>query len=88
MASSGRSPGEAEGGCEAQIRNERPLVSTSAVWEGDGMQRREFIAYAGAAMSTAAVLPAFAQSPQQLDYNILSTTMVAEMVLAFLSQAV
>lgn len=28
------------------------------------MQRREFIAYAGAAMSTAAVLPAFAQSPQ------------------------
>lgn len=49
----------------------------------DEIQR---IAYAGAAMSTAAILPAFAQSPQQLDYNILSTTMVAEMILAFLSQ--
>ncbi len=33
------------------------------------MQRREFIAYAGAAMSTAAVLPAFAQSPQPLESN-------------------
>jgi hypothetical protein len=31
------------------------------------MQRREFLAHAGVAMSTAAILPAFAQSPQPLE---------------------
>ena len=31
------------------------------------MQRREFLAHAVVAMGTAAILPAFAQTPQQLE---------------------
>lgn len=51
-----------------QIQNRaRGLVRLSTVWETDEMQRREFLIRAGAAMSTVAIIPAFAQPPEALE---------------------